>query len=162
MNIIVTGASRGVGNALVREFAKDQDDRILAISRDALALDDLRAFCTLHYPHSHVFPVSYDLAARDFATGLLPVIRKHLGRIDVLVNNAGLLIHKPFPDFTPDDIDRLLEINFKAAALLIQALLPWMNAGAHIVNIGSMGGYRAVSNLRACRFTVPAKVPWPS
>ncbi|MBP6977752.1 MAG: SDR family NAD(P)-dependent oxidoreductase [Bacteroidales bacterium] len=140
MNIVVTGASRGVGNALVREFAKNPDDSIVAISRNSRALDDLRSWCINNHPHSQIFPVGYDLSRGALDRDLLPVIRKHVDRADVLVNNAGLLIHKPLSGFSPDDVDQLLDINFKAAFFLIQALVPWMNPGAHIVNIGSMGG----------------------
>ena len=140
MNIIVTGASRGVGRALVREFARDPGNHIVAIARDQSALNDLKRECTGNLPEVHVYTVSYDLTQGAFSTLLLPEIENRIGKADILINNAGQLIHKPFSEFTPDDVDRMLHINFKAVVLLIQALLPMMNPGSHIVNIGSMGG----------------------
>ncbi|HNS17216.1 MAG TPA: SDR family oxidoreductase [Bacteroidales bacterium] len=140
MNIIVTGASRGIGNSLVREYAKNPGDSIIAISRNPVALNDLRSYCISHHPGSRVFPVAYDLSNIASDDRLIPEVVNHFEKTDVLVNNAGLLIHKPFAEFTPEDIDRLLDINFRASVILIQKLLPLMNQGAHIVNIGSMGG----------------------
>lgn len=140
MNIIVTGASRGVGNALVREFAKDPVNHIVAIARDKPALIELQKECLNYLPQAHVYPIGYDLTYGAFPIRLLPEIESTIGRADILINNAGLLIQKPFPDFTPDDLDRIFDVNFKSVVLLIQALLPFMNPGAHIVNIGSMGG----------------------
>ena len=140
MNIIVTGASRGVGKALVWEFAKDPENHIIAIARDQSALNNLKKDCSASLPESHVHPVGYDLTQGAFSALLLPEIVKRTGKVDILINNAGQLIHKPFSDFTSDDIDRMLNINFTAVVFLIQALLPIMNAGSHIVNIGSMGG----------------------
>ena len=140
MNIIVTGASRGVGKALVREFAKDPFNHIVAIARDKSALTELQKECLNSLPEAHVYPIGYDLAQGAFPGRLLPQIESATGKADILVNNAGLLIQKPFPDFTPGDLDRIFDINFKSAVLLIQALLPLMDPGAHIVNIGSMGG----------------------
>lgn len=140
MNIIVTGASRGVGNALVREFAKDPVNHIVAIARDKPALIELQNECLNDLSQAHVYPVGYDLTQGAFPARLLPEIETAISKIDILVNNAGLLIQKPFPDFTPDDLDRILDVNFKSVVLLIQALLPLMIPGTHIVNIGSMGG----------------------
>jgi len=58
----------------------------------------------------------------------------------VLINNAGLLINKPFYDLTPVDFDELFTINVKSAFLLVKQLLPRLDNRSHIVNIGSMGG----------------------
>lgn len=140
MNIIVTGASRGVGHALVREFAKDPAHHIVAIARDIRALNDLQGACLNDQEDAHVYPVGYDLTEAAFPGRLLNDIEATIGKADILINNAGLLIQKPFSDVSPEDIDRLLDVNFKSVVLLIQALLPYMNPGSHIVNIGSMGG----------------------
>jgi len=140
MNIIVTGASRGVGEALVREFAKDPANHIVAIARDKQALIELQKECSNDVPQSHVYPIGYDLTHGAFSDLLLPEIESAIRKVNILVNNAGLLIQKPFPDFTPDDLDRLFDVNFRSVVLLIQALLPLMDPGTHIVNIGSMGG----------------------
>ncbi len=162
MNIIVTGASRGVGHALVREFAKDPAHHIVAIARDIRALNDLQGACLNDQEDAHVYPVGYDLTEAAFPGRLLNDIEATIGKADILINNAGLLIQKPFSDVSPEDIDRLLDVNFKSVVLLIQALLPYMNPGSHIVNIGSMGVFRVVSNLPEWLFTVRARERWPS
>lgn len=142
MNIIVTGASRGVGYALVRELSRNSEDRILAISRNAGKLNDLQKVCLYENPDAQVYPLPYDLTEPITDSGLGIAIKQIADRIDILVNNAGLLIHKPFHELTEPDVDHVLHVNFKAVFLLIQALLPMMSPGAHILNIGSMGGYQ--------------------
>lgn len=142
MNIIVTGASRGVGYALVRELSRNPEDRILAVSRNVGKLNGLQRVCLSENPDAQVFPLSYDLTEPLMDSGLVEAIEQITNRIDILVNNAGLLIHKPFQEFNEADIDQVFQVNFKAVVLLIQALLPMMSPGAHILNIGSMGGYQ--------------------
>ncbi len=110
MNMIVTGASRGVGKALVREFAKDPANHIVAIARDKPALIELQKECLNDFSRAHVYPVGYDLTHGAFPARLLPEIESAVRKVDILVNNAGLLIQKPFPDFTPDDLDRILNV----------------------------------------------------
>jgi NAD(P)-dependent dehydrogenase (short-subunit alcohol dehydrogenase family) len=62
-----------------------------------------------------------------------------------LINNAGLLVNKSFSKQNEEDIDRQLDINFKAPFMLTQLLLPFFNKGAHILNISSMGGVQGSS-----------------
>ena len=63
-------------------------------------------------------------------------------KIDVLINNAGLLINKPINDLSIADFEQLFEINVKSVFRLVKLLLPHFNKNAHIVNIGSMGGFQ--------------------
>ncbi len=65
-----------------------------------------------------------------------------MDQVDILINNAGLLIHKPFGSFVEEDFDRMFAVNTKAVVFLVQALLDLLNEGTHIVNIGSMGGFQ--------------------
>jgi short-subunit dehydrogenase len=83
-------------------------------------------------------------------------------RIDILLYNAGLLINKDFREFTNAEIMNIFNVNFFSAARVIQELLPLMGGErtSHIVNIGSMGGFRAVRNSPVSPFTVQARQPW--
>ncbi|MCF8364190.1 MAG: SDR family oxidoreductase [Bacteroidales bacterium] len=145
MNIIVTGASRGIGRALVLKLAENSDYRIVAISRDAKKLDELQAAAKEINPDSNVIPAAFDLSSEGYAFNLLPKILKHFNAVDVLVNNAGKLIKKDFESLTDADFDEVFNVNVKSVFRLSRALLPNFNPGSHIVNVSSMGGVQGSS-----------------
>ncbi len=140
MNIIVTGASRGIGRALVKKFAEQTGHTIVAISRNAEKLSQLAAECKQEDCPSQVFPVAFDLGGDAYSFELLPGVLEHINRVDILVNNAGLLVKKPFEELGDNDFDDVFRVNVKAVFKLSRALLPHFNMPAHIVNISSMGG----------------------
>lgn len=145
MNIIVTGASRGIGRALVMKFAESQGHKIIAISRNQEKLQRLADEANALASDSQVFPIAFDLASEGYAFNLLPEILKHFEEVDILVNNAGMLIKKPFGELTDQDFDNLFNVNVKSVFRLSRALLSNFRKGAHIVNISSMGGVQGSS-----------------
>jgi NAD(P)-dependent dehydrogenase (short-subunit alcohol dehydrogenase family) len=140
MNIIVTGASKGIGSEIVRAFAAIENSRIIAIARNEAALLRLREDCSALYPDSMVIPLVFDLTVSAYRTELLPRIEKYFNRVDILINNAGKMINKPFETLTEYEFDTLMDVNVKSAFKMIKLCLHLMHKGAHIVNIGSMGG----------------------
>jgi len=141
MNVMITGASRGIGFELVGYFAQIPDCQIIALSRNAQALETLTTFNKTTCIH----PVVYDLNCLPEQTGsvigLLPAGTTH---IDVLINNAGVLVNKPFSEISGADAERMFRINSLVPALLIRELLPMMGGSepTHVVNISSMGGFQ--------------------
>jgi len=140
MNIIVTGASRGIGYALVKKICESGNHQIVAISRNYTKLEELKAECQQINPDANVFPIVFDLASPAYSFTLLPGILSHFDKIDLLVNNAGMLIKKEFSALSDEDFDDVFNINVKTVFKLSRALLPYFNTAAHIVNISSMGG----------------------
>ncbi|MDP4290026.1 MAG: SDR family oxidoreductase [Bacteroidota bacterium] len=140
MNIIVTGASKGIGYEIVRAFAAREGCKIIAIARNETALLRLREDCKSSFPDSTVIPITFDLTLSAYRTELLPRIEKHFSRVDVLINNAGKMINKPFDAISEYEFDTLMDVNVKCAFKMIKLCLPMMHKSAHIVNIGSMGG----------------------
>ena len=140
MNIIVTGASKGIGSEIVRAFAAIENNKIIAIARNEAALSRLREDCAASFPNSTVIPLVFDLTVSAYRTELLPRIEKYFNRIDILINNAGKMINKPFETLTEYEFDTLMDVNVKSAFKMIKLCLHLMHKGAHIVNIGSMGG----------------------
>jgi NAD(P)-dependent dehydrogenase (short-subunit alcohol dehydrogenase family) len=143
MNIIVTGASRGIGYQIVKELAKD-NHKIVAISRNKEALEELAADC-----QNQVYPISYDLGllGKDEGSDLIEKVLKVLPTVDILINNAGILQKGPFFEFSLKNFKEIFDVNFFAIVRLIQLLVPHMgkqNLG-HIVNISSMGGVQGSS-----------------
>lgn len=145
MNIIVTGASRGIGNALVRRLSADPAHHIIALARDAEKLDALAKACIKSNSEAHVHPIAFDLLTPDYSFSLIPKIVEVFDSIDVLVNNAGLLIKKDFAAFSDADFDALMNVNVKSIFKLTRTLLSFFARPSHIVNISSMGGMQGTA-----------------
>lgn len=142
MNIIVTGASRGIGFETVKIFAQDSGNNIFALARGKDGLEKLQQACrdTSGIDNVKVFP--FDLLNGDYRAVLIPEILKNMKDVDILVNNAGMMIQKPFEMMDDNDFDLMFQANVKSAFSLTRHLLPYFSTNAHIVNIGSMGGFQ--------------------
>lgn len=140
MNIVVTGASRGIGRALVEKLSENPEHRIVAIARNREKLQKLTSDCNGKKDEPTVFALPFDLMENSYTFHLLPGILKHFEEIDMLVNNAGLLIKKPFEELSDTDFDNLFNVNVKSAFKLSRTLLPYFRKPAHVVNVSSMGG----------------------
>ncbi len=141
MNIIITGASSGIGFETALEFALDSKNKIVCIARSAEKLRKLLEIAKGLNPDCTLLPVEFDLV-NDSYEGLIPFLKQHLGTIDILINNAGSLINKPFLETTEEDLTAMLESNVLSHFKMTRYTLPLMQKGSHIVNIGSMGGYQ--------------------
>lgn len=131
-NIVILGASQGIGAALVEVFAKNPSNKVFALSRQ---LDKMQ----VNFKQSNVRPIQIDLLAPVHEQ----ILKSDLpNRIDILINNAGLLINKPFESITHQDFYNSYQVNVIGIMEATQALLPKLIHGAHIVNISSMGGFQ--------------------
>lgn len=139
MNIVVTGASSGIGRETVKILADAPGNKLVAIARNSIKIQTLAGECNIHRQETIVQPVVFDLASGDFNKLAFQVFRQ-LGHIDVLINNAGAMLNEPFGQITNKSFDDVFNINIRAPFLLTQALLPYFHDGAHVVNISSMGG----------------------
>lgn len=141
MNIVVTGASSGLGFEIVLEFIRKTEHKVVAVSRNAEKLRRLLEIARGLNPECQLIPVSFDLVHDDIAV-LEDFILRSLGTVDVLINNAGQLVNQAFMKTTAEDFSRMLHANVLSHFMLSRALVPFMIRGGHIVNIGSMGGYQ--------------------
>ncbi|MBS7540066.1 SDR family NAD(P)-dependent oxidoreductase [Ancylobacter lacus] len=133
---IVTGATAGIGRAVARELAR-QGASLLLTGRNAAAGEDLAAQLTR--PAAEAVFLAADLADRAVADRLVRAALARFGRVDVLVNNAGILIDGTVEECSDAEWDRVLDINLSTAFRLSRAVLPPMRrqeAGS-IVNIAS-------------------------
>jgi short-subunit dehydrogenase len=139
MNIVITGASSGIGREVALRLAEAPGNKITAIARNEKALKSLDRAC----PHKNISIVALDIAGpRSSLRELKKSISIDPGHIDILINNAGYLVNRPFTEHTEGEIASLVSVNFTSAAALIAELLPLMTKGSHVVNIGSMGGFQ--------------------
>lgn len=138
--IIITGASRGIGYATAKQLSQNPDNHIIATARNENKLLQL----TREAAHNNITAITGDLQNPD---QLVRDIAAEVQQVDALLNNAGLLINKPFSELSPADWQSLWEVNVIAPASLIKGLIPQLEASAqaHVVNIGSMGGFQGSS-----------------
>ena len=138
MNIVITGAGKGIGLATVQQFLKDSDHRVWACSREVKGLETLA--------HPTLYPVTMDLTTCE-ASEIYDSVAACMDTVDILIHNAGILINKAFDATSLDDWRNVLETNLLAVVKVNQALLPLMKKShqAHIVHIGSMGGVQGSS-----------------
>lgn len=142
MNILITGASSGVGFETVLELILRPGNKVLALARTEEKLNILAETALSRNPDGAFYALPFDILHGDYEGNLLPFLQATFGKVDVLINNAGSLINKPFEDLSQLDFAEMLQSNLLGHVKMIQHLLPLMSSGGHIVNIGSMGGYQ--------------------
>ena len=142
MNIIITGASSGVGFEAVLELILSGKHKVIALARSQDKLTRLLEIALGLNPDAVLYPLVFDIVHDDYH-GLQQFVQARFeGKVDILINNAGVLINKPFTDLDEADFVEMLQSNYIGHVRMIQAMLPIIAAGAHIVNIGSMGAYQ--------------------
>lgn len=132
--VLITGASRGIGESLARAFA-DAGANVALVARSQ---DSLRAVASATGGTVH----AADLADADQVSGLIDRVESEAGRVDVLINNAGIESSAGFADAPADELRRVTEVNYLAPAELCRQVIPRMlrRGGGHIVNVSSMAG----------------------
>jgi NAD(P)-dependent dehydrogenase (short-subunit alcohol dehydrogenase family) len=141
MNIVLTGASSGIGFEAALEFTLNKENKVVCIARSADKLRKLLEIARSINPECTLLPVEFDIINDDYAA-LVPFLEERLGSVDILVNNAGELINKPVLETSAEDLQAMFQSNVIGHFKMIKHLLPLMNAGSHILNIGSMGGFQ--------------------
>ena len=141
MNIVLTGASSGIGFEAALEFTLNKANKVVCIARSADKLRKLLEIAKGITPDCTLLPVEFDIVNDDYAA-LVPFLKEKLGHVDILINNAGSLINKPFSETNTQDMRNMFESNVLGHFNMIQHLLPLMGNDSHIVNIGSMGGFQ--------------------
>ena len=128
-NVIITGTSSGIGLELVKIFSKE-DFKVISLSRSDLSLK----------PSNGVRHLNFDITDEKSVDNLIHIIKNEYGNIDILINNAGKLINKPFENISRDDLYSVFDVNVFGVFNLIQKLLPFFKKNSHVVNISSVGG----------------------
>lgn len=129
-NIIITGTSRGIGYELALQFAKE-GHQVLAVSRQTPQelIENPNITC-----------LSIDIAVEDEMHEIDKFIASTWKKVDVIINNAGCLVNKPFAQLSQTDFERVYKVNVFGVANLTRTCLPYMQKGSHVVSISSMGG----------------------
>ncbi|MFD5141935.1 SDR family oxidoreductase [Streptomyces sp. NPDC058401] len=138
--VVITGASSGIGEATARRLAADghrlflgarRTDRLDALSREITEAGGTAAFRRL------------DVTDATDVRAFVAAAREQYGRVDVMVNNAGVMPLSPLDALKVDEWDRMIDVNVRGVLHGIAAALPVMRAqgGGHFVNVASVGAY---------------------
>lgn len=130
-NIIVTGTSRGIGFELVHLLA-NQGHNVLALSRNAKPVSNLQ--------FDNISSFAFDLCEKGDYEKVTEFIKQEWTQVDVLINNAGALLNKPFAETTFEDFEYVYKTNVFGVSEMTRLVLPFMKADGHVVTISSMGG----------------------
>jgi NAD(P)-dependent dehydrogenase (short-subunit alcohol dehydrogenase family) len=142
--ILITGASRGIGRAIAEKLAAP-DVTLLLHGRDTVALSET---CKAVEPHcATVVKLVHDLATERGVANLISQVGDH--RLDVLVNNAGIAVVKPFREITLEEWKQTVGVNVTAPFLLMQHFAGRMPPGSSVVNILSVAAKTAFANWSA-------------
>jgi len=139
--VLITGASSGIGEATARRLAvaghrlvlgARRTDRVSAVAKDIVAAGG----SAVHH--------ELDVTSRDSARSFVQAARERYGRVDVLVNNAGVMPLSRLDALKVDEWDRMIDVNLRGVLYGIAAVLPLMRAqgSGHIVNVSSVSGLR--------------------
>ncbi|WP_179354489.1 SDR family NAD(P)-dependent oxidoreductase [Winogradskyella vidalii] len=130
-NIIITGTSRGIGLELVQLFAKEGHN-VLALSRNEKPVSNLG--------FDNISSFSFDLCNEADYKKVVAFINMEWEHVDILINNAGAIINKPFAETTFQDFTKVYQTNVFGVSELTRTVLPFIKPEGHVVTISSMGG----------------------
>ncbi len=147
MNILLTGASRGIGFELTKYFAAQGAKNIFVISRDNKKLEKLKKDCALINRDTVIHILPFSLEKKENIQLIAKNVFSAVKHLDIVVNNAGFLVNKKFEKIKAEELEKVYNVNVFAPFFLMQSLLKTMGGKrkTHIVNIGSMGGVQGQS-----------------
>ncbi len=154
MNIIVNGGTRGIGREIVLLLAKENSNRVFVTGRNNAALKEMAETAV----NKNIFTYTLDITAlEDHEKSFIDTVTGCFEDVDILINNAGYLVHRDFMNFDKEEARKLMETNFFGPASVIRLLQPLMKSGSHIVNISSMGGFQGSSKYRGMSYYSASK-----
>lgn len=156
--VLITGASQGIGAALARTFAKEVPGvRLALVARQERKLIAVAGACGKLGAKAEIFPC--DVSDETAVAALKVAVAKRLGRVDVLINNAGKFAGAPFVEMPVADFDRMIAVNLRSVFLMSRAFAPDLMARKRgdIFNMSSIAGrgaYPGGAGYSAAKFGV--------
>jgi 3-oxoacyl-[acyl-carrier protein] reductase len=140
---LVTGGSRGIGAAIAKRLAADGASVAITYAKDGGAASAVVK--AIELGGGNAISIQADAANAEAVNQAVEKVVATFGRLDVLVNNAGTAIPKPFEETTLQEMDRVIDINIRGIFATTQAALKHMTDGGRIIMVGSAVGERAVA-----------------
>lgn len=141
MNIIISGASKGIGFELIRAYAQNSGNKVVGLSRNINPLIDLLNNT------SNVWGYNCDINSATDLKVVYEKVKDSLGHVDLIINNAGILVNKPFMELSEKDDEIMMQTNFHGPIRVIRTFMALLERSSKpaIFNIGSMGGFQGTS-----------------
>lgn len=159
-NILITGAANGIGKLLAEKSVEKGCNKLILIDIDKQKLDVFAK--SLKDKNSNIFTFKIDLSKKSEIVKISKQIKNKIGSIDILINNAGIIVGKNFVDHSHFEIQKTMEINSNALMHLTLEFLPAMisRGNGHIVNISSAAGFSSVPKMSVYVASKFAVVGW--
>lgn len=141
--VLITGSAHGIGRATAIEFAKHGYNVVINYVKAETDANNLKQELEKKY-NIEAIVCQADVSNEDQVKTMITTIVNKWGKIDALVNNAGIVYDRPFADITIDEFKETLNVDVIGAFIVSKAVYPYMNNGA-IVNISSTNGTTTVS-----------------
>lgn len=142
--VLVTGSSKGIGRATAIEFAKNGYDVVINYRRSEIEATMLKKEIESNY-NVNVLSIKADVSNEDEVKQMISDIMVTLGRLDVVVNNAGIVYDRDFKDITVDEFMTVLKVNVMGAFLVSREASKYLKKGSSIVNVSSTNGTKTIS-----------------
>ena len=130
-NVIITGSSRGIGFELAKLFAAE-GHQVLALSRNDKPIANLE--------HDNILSFPFDISQAADIKKLATFLQSNWKSVDILINNAGSLLNKPFLETSAKEFEAVYKVNVFGVAEVTKTVLPLMHKNSHVITISSMGG----------------------
>ena len=143
--VVITGASSGLGAATARLLSAEGANVMLGARR----VDRIQSLADeLNAKGGKAIAIATDVTDHDQVKNLVDAAVQKYGRIDVMINNAGLMPHSPLERLKIDDWNRTIDVNIKGVLYGIAAALPYMKQqkSGHIINVSSVAGHKVTPN----------------
>lgn len=142
--VLVTGSAKGIGRATAIEFAKNGYDVVINYRRSEIEATMLKKEIESNY-NVNVLSIRADVSNEEEVKQMISDIMVTLGRLDVVVNNAGIVYDRDFKDITADEFMTVLKVNVMGAFLVSREASKYLKKGSSIINVSSTNGTKTIS-----------------
>ena len=127
--IVITGAGKGIGRATAILAAR-KGYKVIGLSRNINEIKGIK----------NLYSYSIDITEAESLKRITDTIKSKFSKIDILINNAGVLLNLPFAESSIEKFKKIYEVNVFGLAEITRLILPFINNDGHVINISSMGG----------------------
>lgn len=142
--VLVTGSSRGIGKATIIEFASKGYNVVINYSNSEKESIELKEYVEKTYGIKAI-AIKTDISQEAEVKKMISSIINEFGRIDVLVNNAGIVYDRSFEEITIEEFEKTLKVNVIGAFIVSREVAKYMKKGSSIINISSTNGTKTIS-----------------
>lgn len=142
--VLVTGSARGIGKATIIEFASKGYNVVINYIKNKDKAIELKDYVESEFNVKALVEVA-DISNESDVKNMIASIIKEFGRLDVLINNAGIVYDRNFDEITVDEFKRTLEVNVLGAFIVSREAAKYMKKDSAIVNVSSTNGTKAIS-----------------